>query len=66
MPMTAERTPEPGELAPLSIASTAWLPVGPRSERNCPVRASRTASPPKKIPAMLTTMSNSGPIEKTE
>jgi uncharacterized BrkB/YihY/UPF0761 family membrane protein len=33
-PTTAERMPELGELAPFSIASTAWLPVGPNRDRN--------------------------------
>jgi hypothetical protein len=48
------------------MASTAWLPLGPSSDRNCSERAVRTASPPKKRPATLTTIKRRGPSENTE
>ena len=66
MPVTAASRPVCRELAPASMASTALLPLSPSSDLNWLVRLPRTASAPKKIPAMLMTISSNGPIENTE
>ena len=62
----SDQPPEVDDAAPLSMASTAWLPVSPSRLRNWAVSDPRTASAPKKKPAMAVTMSKSGPSENTE
>jgi hypothetical protein len=66
IPIAPDQPPDVDEDVPLSMASTAWPPVGPRSARNCAVSDPRTASAPKNKPAIAVTMSSSGPSENTE
>ena len=65
-PVAPASMPDCSELAPASMVSTALLPVSPSNELNCALRLPRTASAPKNNPAMLVTISSSGPIENTE
>ena len=66
MPTPAVTTPPDNDPAPFNSASTAWLPSGPSSVLNWFDKAVVTFWVPKKRPAMLTTISSSGPSEKTE